>query len=65
MPSDQTTIPHDGCCPVCGGDCGGANPPVLACPMREPPHINTAERVEKLDLLLTLGRRQNEEASKR
>ena len=22
-------------CPVCGGDCAGANPPVVYCPMRE------------------------------
>jgi hypothetical protein len=22
-------------CPVCGGDCSSANPPVLDCPMRE------------------------------
>jgi hypothetical protein len=25
--------PNSGC-PVCGGDCAGANPPVLYCPMR-------------------------------
>lgn len=25
--------PQDGC-PVCSGDCGAANPPVLYCPMR-------------------------------
>ncbi|AZO45915.1 hypothetical protein EJ076_34950 [Mesorhizobium sp. M7D.F.Ca.US.005.01.1.1] len=24
-------------CPVCGGDCAGANPPVYHCPMQEPP----------------------------
>lgn len=23
-------------CPLCGGDCAGANPPVVNCPMREP-----------------------------
>jgi hypothetical protein len=22
-------------CPVCGGDCAGANPPVVSCPMRD------------------------------
>jgi hypothetical protein len=23
-----------GVCPVCGGDCSGANPPVIDCPMK-------------------------------
>ncbi len=23
------------CCPICGGDCAGANPPVIYCPMKE------------------------------
>ena len=23
-----------GVCPVCGGDCSGANPPVIDCPMQ-------------------------------
>jgi hypothetical protein len=32
----QSTIPHDGCCPVCGGDCGSANPPMLYCPHGSP-----------------------------
>lgn len=26
-------------CPICGGDCAGANPPMIYCPMRDnPPH---------------------------
>jgi hypothetical protein len=24
-----------GCCPVCSGDCAGANPPVISCPMKD------------------------------
>ena len=25
---------EEGACPVCGGDCAGANPPVYDCPMK-------------------------------
>lgn len=27
------------CCPVCGGDCASANPPVIHCPMREADNV--------------------------
>jgi NTP pyrophosphatase (non-canonical NTP hydrolase) len=27
------------CCPICGGDCAAANPPVLHCPMKEAPPL--------------------------
>lgn len=30
---DARVAMHDGCCPLCGGDCAAANPPVTACPM--------------------------------
>lgn len=28
---------RQGVCPICGGDCAGANPPVTNCPMRLQP----------------------------
>jgi hypothetical protein len=33
MASWQEMI-DDGVCPLCGGDCGSANPPVYDCPMQ-------------------------------
>lgn len=30
----QSKYQEAGVCPVCGGDCAGANPPVIDCPMR-------------------------------
>lgn len=36
QPAPEPAPPCD-CCPVCGGDCGSANPPVTHCPMRPTP----------------------------
>jgi hypothetical protein len=31
-------------CPICGGDCAGANPPMVFCPMRDGmPEFDEAE----------------------
>jgi hypothetical protein len=32
-------------CPICGGDCAGANPPVYQCPMKEPPIQGPLDRL--------------------
>jgi hypothetical protein len=37
-PPLASSPPYD-CCPICGGDCAAANPPVLHCPMKEAPPL--------------------------
>lgn len=46
-------------CPMCGGDCGSANPPVSSCPMQEaraalatPPAQGVEEETETLENLI-------------
>jgi hypothetical protein len=38
---------EDGVCPLCGGDCGSANPPVYDCPM-QPRVVDTGDELHQI-----------------
>jgi hypothetical protein len=44
---EDDSDPFDECCPVCGYDCAGANPPIAACPMKNRP-IDTRDELHQV-----------------
>jgi hypothetical protein len=52
-----------GVCPLCGGDCGSANPPVYECPMKKRA-VDTGDELHQVlgDALRKFGTAPNDQA---